>query len=185
MHESTVKRNLLFQPFIRLVHHAFVETSDYEEISRITKVKYWLKLGDFNIPRAKKDISPDIKKTMTLIFDYIKRINRLPFEVKKAGNQAALVSSEEDAFGKEPENIELDVDDKNRLTNVKTFLEILKSTLNLGFWPEIDQMKKMVPYLLKVMRFDIEYCDRALEIQREERKKNNLPNLLTETEEKN
>lgn len=30
LHEATVKRNLLFQPFIRLVHHAFVETSDYE-----------------------------------------------------------------------------------------------------------------------------------------------------------
>jgi inositol 1,4,5-triphosphate receptor type 1/inositol 1,4,5-triphosphate receptor type 3 len=29
LHESTVKKNLLFQPFIRLVHHAFVETSDY------------------------------------------------------------------------------------------------------------------------------------------------------------
>lgn len=104
---------------------------------------------------------------MSLIFDYIKRINKLPFEVKKVGNQAAIVSSEEDALNKEPENIELDVDDKNRLTNVKTFLEILKSTLNLGFWPEIDMMKKMVPYLLKVMRFDIEYCDRALEMQRE------------------
>jgi hypothetical protein len=41
LQETTVKRKLLFQPFIRLVHHAFVETSDYEEISRITKVKDW------------------------------------------------------------------------------------------------------------------------------------------------
>ena len=24
LHETTVKKNLLFQPFIRLVHHAFV-----------------------------------------------------------------------------------------------------------------------------------------------------------------
>jgi hypothetical protein len=37
----------------------------------------------------------------------------------------------------------------------------LKSTLNLGFWPEIEEMKKMVPYLLKVMRFDIEYSNRV------------------------
>ena len=37
-------------------------------------------------------------------------------------------------------------------------MEILKSTLNLGFWPMIEEMKKMVPFLLKVMRFDIEYC---------------------------
>ena len=29
LHEPTVKKNLLFQPFIRLVHHAFVEMSDY------------------------------------------------------------------------------------------------------------------------------------------------------------
>lgn len=41
LHESTVKKNLLFQPFIRLVHHAYVETAAYEEISRITKVKDW------------------------------------------------------------------------------------------------------------------------------------------------
>jgi hypothetical protein len=47
------------------------------------------------------------------------------------------------------------VDDKNRLINVKTFLEILKSTLNLGFWPQMEEMKKMVPYMLKILRFDI------------------------------
>ena len=81
LHESTVKRNLLFQPFIRLVHHAFVETSEYEEISRITKVKDWFKLGSFEIPKAKNQpIPPDIQKTMSLIFDYIRRINKLPFQ---------------------------------------------------------------------------------------------------------
>lgn len=60
LHESTVKKNLLFQPFIRLVHHAFVETADYEEINRITKVKEWDGLGNFNIPKAKKPIPPEI-----------------------------------------------------------------------------------------------------------------------------
>jgi len=39
LHESTVKKKLLFQPFIRLVHHAFVETKKFEEINKITKVK--------------------------------------------------------------------------------------------------------------------------------------------------
>lgn len=56
LHESTVKKNLLFQPFIRLVHHAFVENSNYEEINRITKVKEWNELGNFNIPNAKSRI---------------------------------------------------------------------------------------------------------------------------------
>lgn len=79
LHEPTVKKNLLFQPFIRLVHHAFVEMSDYEEINRITKVKEWDGLGNFNIPKAKKAIPKDIQKTMTLIYDYIRRINKLPF----------------------------------------------------------------------------------------------------------
>lgn len=72
---------------------------------------------------------------MTLIFDYIKRINKLPFELKKS-NVILQITDEGDLM-KEPETIDLDVDDKNRLTNVKTFLEILKSTLNLGFWPDI------------------------------------------------
>ena len=84
LHEATVKRNLLFQPFIRLVHHAFVETSDYEEISRITKVKDWFELGNFDIPKAKKQPIPsDIQKTMSLIFDYIRRINSKDFKDKK------------------------------------------------------------------------------------------------------
>ena len=83
LHEATVKKNLLFQPFIRLVHHAFVETSSYEEINRITKVKQWDLLGDFNIPKAKNSIPEDLRKTMDLIFNYIRRINRLPFSSKK------------------------------------------------------------------------------------------------------
>ena len=83
LHEATVKKNLLFQPFIRLVHHAFVETSSYEEINRITKVKEWDLLGDFNIPKAKNSIPEDLRKTMDLIFNYIRRINRLPFSGKK------------------------------------------------------------------------------------------------------
>lgn len=53
------------------------------------------------------------------------------------------------------------------MINVKTFLEILKSTLNLGFWPEIEEMKKMVPYLLKIMRFDIEYARKVIEVTKE------------------
>lgn len=85
-------------------------------------MKYWFKLGDFNIPKAKKAIPADIQKTMTLIFDYIKRINKLPFEVKKGGTQLIQNNTEEDAMLKEPETIALDIDDKNRLTNVKTFL---------------------------------------------------------------
>lgn len=44
------------------------------------------------------------------------------------------------------------------LINVKTFLEILKSTLNLGFWPDMSQIKLMIPSMLKVLRFDREYA---------------------------
>ncbi len=97
---------------------------------------------------------------MNLIFDYIKRINKKPFETKKSVIQTQIV--EDDNSQNQPEAIELDIDDKNRLINVKTFLEILKSTLNLGFWPEIEKMKKIIPYLLKILRFDIEYSDRAV-----------------------
>lgn len=70
---------------------------------------------------------------MNLIFDYIRRINKKPFETKKTVIQTQI--AEDDNSQNEPEAIELDIDDKNRLINVKTFLEILKSTLNLGFWP--------------------------------------------------
>jgi inositol 1,4,5-triphosphate receptor type 1/inositol 1,4,5-triphosphate receptor type 3 len=174
LHENTVKKNLLFQPFIRLVHHAFVETSAYEEINRITKVKEWNELGNFKIPCAKNAIPADIKKTMGLIFDYIRRINKLPFERRreKAEKLEKTDRTEEEKLI-EPETIDFNVDDRNRLINVKTFLEILKSTLNLGFWPDIDEMKRMVPFLLKVMRFDIEYANKVLEETKDIDRKNN------------
>lgn len=58
-------------------------------------MKDWFKLGDFNIPKAKNTIPPDIKKTMTLIFDYIKRINKLPFEMRRTAAQMMQASSDD------------------------------------------------------------------------------------------
>lgn len=58
-------------------------------------MKDWFKLGDFNIPKAKNNIPPDIKKTMTLIFDYIKRINKLPFEMRRTATQMMQASSDD------------------------------------------------------------------------------------------
>ena len=46
------------------------------------------------------------------------------------------------------------------LKSVKTFLEILKSTLTLGFWKTINDMKKIVPYMLKIIAFDFEYAEK-------------------------
>jgi len=52
-------------------------------------VKDWYGLGNFAIPKAKKQPIPsDIQKTMTLIFDYIRRINRLPFQHKRQAMNA-------------------------------------------------------------------------------------------------
>jgi hypothetical protein len=39
-------------------------------------------LGNFNIPKAKNPIPPDIKKTKEVIFNYIKRINKKAFDLK-------------------------------------------------------------------------------------------------------
>lgn len=53
LQEKIVRKRLLHQPFIRLVHHAFVEMDNYKEISRITKVKNWNMLSDNNeIPKS-------------------------------------------------------------------------------------------------------------------------------------
>lgn len=49
------------------------------------------------------------------------------------------------------------------LNNVNTFLEILKSTLVLGFWPSMNKIKELVPYMLKILAFDIEYAKKAVE----------------------
>ena len=50
--EAVVRKRLLFQPFIRLVHHAFIENKKYEQMNRITKVKDWNKLNYFQIPKT-------------------------------------------------------------------------------------------------------------------------------------
>lgn len=49
----------------------------------------------------------------------------------------------------------LDPDNMLQLRNIETFLEILKSTLNLGFWKTIEYLKKMVPCMLRILKFDI------------------------------
>jgi len=40
-------------------------------------------LNKFQIPKAQKEISGDLEKTVELISNYIKRINKKPFEKKK------------------------------------------------------------------------------------------------------
>jgi hypothetical protein len=47
------------------------------------------------------------------------------------------------------------------LNNVNTFLEVLKSTLILGFWPSMNDIKKIVPYMLKILAFDIQYAEKT------------------------
>jgi hypothetical protein len=42
--EQTVRKKMIYQPFIRLVLHAFVETERFGELNRITKVKKWNEL---------------------------------------------------------------------------------------------------------------------------------------------
>jgi hypothetical protein len=81
-------------------------------------VKEWNGLGNFNIPKAKNAIPGDIKKTMELIYDYIRRINKHPFERKRNSEEI----SKKDSLKNEPETIDFDVDDRGRLINVKTFL---------------------------------------------------------------
>ena len=51
----------------------------------------------------------------------------------------------------------LDPDNMLQLRNIETFLEILKSTLNLGFWRTISDLKEMVPCMLRILKFDLHY----------------------------
>lgn len=57
----------------------------------------------------------------------------------------------------DPNNIE-------QLRNVYTFLELLKSTLNLGFWKSIENLKEMVPSMLRILKFDKGYADREYQL---------------------
>ena len=50
------------------------------------------------------------------------------------------------------------------LKNVNTFLQVLKSTLILGFESTMDNLKKLVPYMLKIIKFDINYAERVIRI---------------------
>lgn len=47
------------------------------------------------------------------------------------------------------------------LHSVNTFLEILKSTLVLGFWPSMNKIKELVPFMLKILAFDIQYANKT------------------------
>jgi hypothetical protein len=74
--ETIVKEKSLYQPFIRLAHYAYIENYNYDEISRISKAKYWNDNNEtFDIPRAKNEVSVSLHQIMNMIMSYIKKIN--------------------------------------------------------------------------------------------------------------
>ena len=134
LQEAIVKEKGIYQPFIRLAHYAYIENYQYDEISRISKAKYWNDNSEtFDIPRAKNKVGSSLEEIMDMIMSYICKINN-----KRLQEEAIIL---------DPNNIE-------QLRNVYTFLELLKSTLNLGFWASMNKLKEMVPCMLRIMKFD-------------------------------
>jgi hypothetical protein len=60
----------------------------------------------------------------------------------------------------EPPSIVFNPEDMSSLNNVNTFLELLRSTLQLGFWPSMGDIRKMVPCILKILAFDTQYAEK-------------------------
>jgi hypothetical protein len=87
---------------------------------------------------------------MQLVIEYIAKINLLPWE-QNDGN-----SSNES----EPPSIVFNPEDMSSLNNINTFLELLRSTLQLGFWPSMGKIRKMVPCILKILAFDKQYAEK-------------------------
>lgn len=92
-------------------------------------MKDWNKLGDnIEIPRASAAVSKYLLTIIDLVNEYIKKINLEPWDEQK---KKTRLNDEE------PSSIIFNPEDMSSLFSVNTFLEILKSTLILGFWPSM------------------------------------------------
>lgn len=76
--------------------------------------------------------------------------------IRKINNKKLQAQTGEEPIILDPNNIE-------QLRNVYTFLELLKSTLNLGFWESMSKLKEMVPCMLRIMKFDEDFAKRRYE----------------------
>ncbi|CAK78094.1 unnamed protein product (macronuclear) [Paramecium tetraurelia] len=111
-------------PFLKLIHSAFIDSSLFAPIRRIARVREWAKIKDkTDIIKTKTKVNKDQKRVLEFIQDYI----------TKKFNQN----------GKE----------KQYFKTLYTVLYVLKTTIRLGYWEKIDDLKNLLEPLFNIITF--------------------------------
>jgi inositol 1,4,5-triphosphate receptor type 1/inositol 1,4,5-triphosphate receptor type 3 len=114
------------EPFLKLVHMAYIDCQHYTPIRRIARVREWHtieKKNDILRTHAEQSKLPencDLKRIMDFIERYLRDFDY--FDVRKRSDNQILY----------------------------TILQVLKTTLRLGFWASITNLQDLLPNLLKI-----------------------------------
>ena len=86
-----------------------------------------------------------MKQILDIIIIYINKINNIKFNISQSTEDIVL----------DPTNIK-------QLRNIYTFLQLLKSTLNLGLWQNQDdeRMQEIVLSMFRILQYEQYYSDR-------------------------
>ncbi|CAD8078308.1 unnamed protein product [Paramecium sonneborni] len=111
-------------PFLKLIHSAFIDCSRFAPIRRIARVREWAKIEQkIDIIKTKTEINPDQKRVLSFIQDFITK----KFKQKEK--------------------------EKQYFKTLYTVLQVLKTTIRLGYWQKIDDLKNLLDPLFKIITF--------------------------------
>lgn len=123
-------------PLIRVVHCCYIDVQGFETIRRIAKVREW------------KDIH---KKNVILKSHSTKKQNELVF-IKKV--LAFIVD-----YLKEVRATQ-DFEESRALASL---LDLLRGTITIGFWEDIEQFRELIPLLIRIVKYDSNRVIEAVE----------------------
>jgi hypothetical protein len=120
-------RRRIINPLIRVVHCCYIDVQGFETIRRIAKVREW------------KDI--DIKNVI-LKSHSTKKKNELVF-IKKVLDFIVVYLREVQP-----------TQDFEESRALGSLLDLLRGTITLGFWEDIEQFREIIPLLIKIIKYD-------------------------------
>lgn len=133
---STPKYQNIYEPFIRIAHHVYVNIKKFSAIRRISKIKYWYSLNPGeDIPKTKRVFEGEKeeveKKFLGMILDFIRIFLN---------------------------NCKLNPNNMMEMKALYTTLDLLSITVTLGLWNYVRQFRELLPALfMKIIKFDNNY----------------------------
>lgn len=131
----------VLEPFLKLILMAYVDCQHYTPIRRIARVREWHTIetkNDILRTHADSKLKPencDLQRVMTFVERFLEKFDYFSLKKKKY-NQ-----------------------------NLFTVLQVLKTTLRLGFWKSITNLQELLPNLFKICSCNKDFSEDAIEAE--------------------